>query len=307
MSAMTGVCAVREMYVETPAGRIAVQDYGGSGVDVLFVHSLGFCGPQWRLLAEAVADRCRPVSFDLPGHGHTSVPLREADDLWRCLAEVIEGAGLERPVVVAHDMAVWPAMVTGVVHADLVRALVLVGGSMARTLEGRGLLADPDLRRALVERFRVGATGRGVEAARELQRELVARVSEDWMLSGLESGFGAEIEHSIVFGADGRWVNTPTVETMENAFRFDGPSSLAPSPELYAQLWVPTWLVGLSEGFDGNLLDAGRDLSERYPQISVRLLMSGQWPQYTAVPELAEVVGSVIRQVAVGERASGSR
>ncbi|WP_116115838.1 alpha/beta fold hydrolase [Austwickia chelonae] len=307
MSAMTGVCIVREMYVETPAGRIAVQDYGGSGVDVLLVHSLGFCGPQWRLLAESLAHQCRPLSLDLPGHGHTSVPLTEADDLWHVFVDVIEGAGLDRPVVVAHDLSVWPAMVAGIVHPELVRALVLVGGSMARTVEGGALLADAELRRTLAERFRVGATGRGVESARELQRELVDRVAEDWMLTGLESGFGAEIEHSIVFGSDGRWVNTPTVEAMENAFRFDESSPLAPSPELYAQLWVPTWLVGLSEGFDGNLLDAGRDLAERYPQISLRLLMSGQWPQYTAVDELAEVVASVLSQMAVSGGAADFR
>lgn len=288
-----GGVPMEESYVEVPGGRIAVQSYGGSGRDVLFIHGVGFCGPQWAYFAAAVRDRCRPFSLDLPGHAHSTAPMRTADDQWRHLSAAARGAGLDKPVLVAHDSAIWAAMVASLQDPAAFSALVLVGGTMVRLQQTMSLADDPQFVRDMSERFHLGHTGVGAEAAEAFRHELVEAAAADWMLADTRAGMYEEIGHSLVLGPDGTWMNTPSVATVLNAYRFDAASKMFPSTELYARLSVPTWFLRLDEGFDSNV-DLGSAVFAEAPMVRIRTLYTGQYPQYTGVSELAEVLNEVL-------------
>ncbi|MFP5332050.1 MAG: alpha/beta fold hydrolase, partial [Acidimicrobiia bacterium] len=51
---------------------IHVEDYGGRGKPVVFVHGLGGSAANWALVAPTVADFGRVVALDLPGHGRSA-------------------------------------------------------------------------------------------------------------------------------------------------------------------------------------------------------------------------------------------
>lgn len=285
---------MEERLVEVPGGQIAVQSYGGSGRDVLLVHGVGFCGLQWRGFAETVNDRCRPFTMDLPGHAHSTVPMRTVDDQWRHLAAAARGAGLERPVLVAHDTSVWAATVAAIQEPAAFSAVVLVGGTMARLVQSLSLVDDPGFAQMLAQRFRLGETGVGEQAAEVFIQEMVAAAQADWMLTELGSGYYDEVAHSIVAGPDGTWMNTPTVPTVLTAHRFDPASEFFPDPALYRRLTLPTWVVALEHGFDSNL-DLTPAPFEGMANVRLRRLNTGQFPQYSGVSELAEVVGEALQ------------
>ncbi|QQS02488.1 MAG: alpha/beta hydrolase [Austwickia sp.] len=280
---------MQETLVEVPGGRIAVQSYGGSGRDVLFLHGVGFCGPQWRAFAETVSDRCRPFSLDLPGHAHSTVPMRSADDSWRHLATAARGAGLDRPFLVAHDTSIWAAVVAAIKEPDAFSGLMLVGGTMTRIAQSVPLAEDPHFERLLRERFRLGETGLGRDSAETFQHEMVATAARDWMLTDLGAGYYDEVGHSLVFGPDDTWMNTPTASTVLAAQRVDRDHEYYPDVDLYTRLTVPTWFVFLEHGFDSNVDLNHAPLAEA-KHMRLRRLDAGQFPQYTDVAALAEVL-----------------
>lgn len=55
--------------------QINLEDHGGEGRPVLFVHGLGGSAGNWELVAPAVARHARVVAIDLPGHGRSG-PVR---------------------------------------------------------------------------------------------------------------------------------------------------------------------------------------------------------------------------------------
>lgn len=280
---------MQETLVDVPGGRIAVQSYGGSGRDVLFVHSVGLSGVHWRPFAEAVADRCRPSSLDLPGHAHSSVPMRRADDQWRFLSAAARGAGLDAPVLVAHDTSIWAATVAAIREPAAFSAVLLVGGTMTRILESLSFADDPNFGRQLSERFGLGETGVGREAADAFQLNLYESLRTDWMLTDVGPSLYDEIGHSLVFGPDDTWLHTPTVATIRAAYGFDPDSEYVPDPGLYSRLRVPTWCVFLEFGVDNNAESQGVAFGES-PYLHVRCLNTGQFPECTAQAELAEIL-----------------
>jgi len=93
--------------LRTPDGvDIAVRDFGGSGVPVLFAHATGFCGAMFGPLVERLPPRYRAVAIDLRGHGD-SAPPPDLDFDWQGFATdiltVVDGLGLDRPCVVGHS------------------------------------------------------------------------------------------------------------------------------------------------------------------------------------------------------------
>jgi len=286
---------MRELVLEVPGGVIAVQDYGGpqDAPSVLFVHGVGLCGPNWARVGEALSDRVHSYSFDLPGHAHSSVPMTCAADMWRCLPDIVEMVGLTRPVLVGHDTGSWVAMIGALRFPDLFSATVLVGGSAARTTDETQSYLDlvkvPEFRARLVTQLHVGERGQGQESADALAAVMSELTVKDWMLPQSPEGMLSEVAHSIVMNDDGSWVHTPTLRTLENGYAYE-PGPDYPDEHLYGRLRVPTYLVQLTEGYDSNLAGRERQLAAMNPLLRVEMLISGQWPQYTAVPELAGLI-----------------
>jgi len=85
---------------------VAAWDLGGDGPPVLMAHATGFHGLVWRPMASALTGfHC--YSFDERGHGDSSRPPGHSYD-WTGFADdtlaVVDGLGLERPVVVGHSL-----------------------------------------------------------------------------------------------------------------------------------------------------------------------------------------------------------
>lgn len=297
-----------ERLIAVPGGQLAVQTYGGTGRAVLFLHTVGMCGPQWRLVARMLSDRCRPVSFDLPGHAHSTVPMGDPDDQWRHLPAVVAELGLERPLLVGHHSGAWAALVAGLRHPELFAGLVLVGGSMRRLAMASDMVDDEGFQAMLGERFRLGHEGRGEEARRAAMEEIVAGARADSLTAGLGTGLYDELEHSVIDLPDGGWMNSPTVATVAAGMHYGPQVRERPSPTLYERATLPTWVVSLSHGFDANL--EGEDVEvPAGANVHRRQLLSGQWPMYSDPAGVVAVVTEALEALSGGDApgAGGAR
>ena len=108
----------------------------GEGEPVVFVHGLGGAAINWTLLAPGLAKRRRVLVPDLPGHGGSAPPPRDADlrTYARLLAGLLERQAAAPAVVVGHSMGGLVAMRLATSRPDLVRALVLFETAGIRSL-----------------------------------------------------------------------------------------------------------------------------------------------------------------------------
>lgn len=87
---------------------VAVHDYGGGGVPVLFLHGTGMCGRMWEPVIDRLpADRMRFLTVDLRGHGLTVTPEGTEFHDHRMIADltsVIDQLGIEGGFAVGHSM-----------------------------------------------------------------------------------------------------------------------------------------------------------------------------------------------------------
>ncbi len=95
-----------EMTEATDGTPLAMYDYGGDGVPVLFVHATGFCAPTWAPVVEHLRG-VHAVALDVRYHGRSG---RGPDDgfSWDVVADDVATAvdhfGLEAAVGVGHSM-----------------------------------------------------------------------------------------------------------------------------------------------------------------------------------------------------------
>ena len=177
---------------------------------------------------------------------------------------------------------------------DRFSAVVLVGGTITRILQSLSLLDDPTFGDLMRQRFGLGETGVGRESAAAFQRQLSESIQNDWLLNEIGARLWDELDHSTVLGPGDTWIHTPTVDTVIQGYRFDPASPYSPDLGLYGKLTLPTWIVSLEPGSDGNIgLETGP--AEQLPLVQVRRLATGQFPEYTGAAELAEVLDEVLQ------------
>ena len=94
--------------------QVAVHDYGGPGMPMVFVHGTGLCSRMWEPVIERLPlDRIRPLGVDLRGHGSTSTPsdVRFFDHrMVADLCAVIDHVGIKDGAVAAHSMGAATSM-----------------------------------------------------------------------------------------------------------------------------------------------------------------------------------------------------
>jgi non-heme chloroperoxidase len=154
------------------------------GAAIVFVHGWSQCDRCWdRQLEGPLAASCRLITFDIRGHGMSDKPLEPssyADErLWADdLAAVIEGAGAERPILVAWSYGGFIVTDYARTYGDgAIAGIVLVGGAVQLkppTFDhlGPGLLSNaqemclPDLGAniAATRRFLRACTARPLDA-----------------------------------------------------------------------------------------------------------------------------------------------
>ena len=77
--------------VRLPDVEIALLDWGGPGLPILFHHANGFCKGTFGLVAELLAPRFRAIAMDARGHGDSTHPEAPGSYAWPRFAEDLAG------------------------------------------------------------------------------------------------------------------------------------------------------------------------------------------------------------------------
>ncbi|MEE9384925.1 MAG: alpha/beta hydrolase [Nannocystaceae bacterium] len=125
-------------------GQVACLQWGEAGPTILLHHATGLCKEVWGEVAEPLAPYCRLISFDVRGHGDTTLAMEEPS--WQHfgvdLAEVAEalanGLGLRFDLVVGHSLGGIAALIAAEVCPERFDHLLLV----------EPVLMDADMARA---------------------------------------------------------------------------------------------------------------------------------------------------------------
>ena len=134
-----------------PAGALAIDDGGGGGLPVVFVHSLAGNSSHWAAQLEHLRPSRRAVALDLRGHGR-SEPPKNGDysiaGMAGDVAAVVDALGLDRFVLVGHSMGGGVALSYAGAHPERVAGLLLVDpigdGKQISEADTKPLLAGLD-------------------------------------------------------------------------------------------------------------------------------------------------------------------
>jgi pimeloyl-ACP methyl ester carboxylesterase len=119
---------------------------------IVFVHGAMMGRSVWRPQIDALADRYRCVSVDLPGHGTQRDQTFTMDDAAAGVLRAIDKAAGGRAVLVGLSLGGYTAMTVAGQHPERVRGLVIAGstrepagvGRLAFHLYGWALRAAPE-------------------------------------------------------------------------------------------------------------------------------------------------------------------
>lgn len=125
-------------YLDVNGVRIA-YDRQGSGRSMLCVHGASQDSTSWRFNVEYFSRYFDVIAMDNPGHGKSALPpggpLRSIPELASYAWGLIEGLGLDRPIVMGHSLGGAIVLRLGVENPDKIGAVVDVDGA-ARTAAG---------------------------------------------------------------------------------------------------------------------------------------------------------------------------
>ena len=94
---------------------------------IVFVHGALMGRSVWRPQIDALADRYRCISVDLPGHGTQRDRAFELDDAVAGIVRAIDEAAGGRAVLVGLSLGGYVAMAVAGRHPERVRSLVVAG------------------------------------------------------------------------------------------------------------------------------------------------------------------------------------
>lgn len=120
----------------TPGGTrsVVTVDTGGTGAPVfVLVHGIGVSSRYFERLVPVLARVGRVVAVDLPGFGRARPKPAEApgiDGFARSVAEILDGLGVRRAVLVGHSMGTQIVIALARLRPDLAGALALLGPVM---------------------------------------------------------------------------------------------------------------------------------------------------------------------------------
>ena len=134
--------------VNGPAGLLAVDDGGSSGLPVVLVHSTAGSSAHWSRQLEHLRPARRAVALDLRGHGKSESP-RDGDYSINSTAAdvhaVVETLAIPRFVLVGHSLGGGVALAYAGAHPQLVAGLLLLDpigdGTQLPTAEVQAFLA----------------------------------------------------------------------------------------------------------------------------------------------------------------------
>lgn len=287
--------------VPTAIGDMSVVDFGGTGVDALMFHSPGFCAESLSLVAEALDQTCHTYSVELPGHGQSPVGGMTAAEFWPVIGEIVDGLGLDRPVLVGFDMSGF--LVTAAVAKDpaIASAVVSVCGWCLRTrqetAEFMDFLASDDVMQGLAERMKLGATSPDEAGMRPIMAELARNAIHDFLINDEEARFADRISCTVGRTDDGTFVRLPTVDTMRRLYALDPNDEMYPEAALLERVDLPYLLVLPSEGVDASLLDRADEMTARRPNLRTTVIDSGPNPQMSNPESVAAALAPFLTRL----------
>lgn len=285
----------QERRVEVSGGDVAVVDYGGTGPDVVLVHSVAHCSAVWDDVAAVLTPDAHVIAVDLPGHGQSSAPASGFTQITTDLLTVAEALGLGRPVLVGHDVSGGFAAAAAATAPDRVGALVLLDSP---TLQPQTAVRDMaqmvgsnEVIDLLTQRFGLGHTGPDAAS----MEAFIARHSTHNSLDLLaaapdETTMRALLQRAIVAADDGSWVFQPLPETMRALTRDTHQPTIHPGHELLTQLQTPICAIVLTEGRHSPDAQALANLTTNRPAIRVVTLEAGPYALYTHPHDIATAI-----------------
>jgi len=100
---------------------------GGANPPMILAHGFSDLGLCWSAVAEAVEQNYDVIMPDVRGHGQSDVPESGYD--WLTLAEdlvgIIEGLGLEKPIILGHSMGAMTALILAGLYPEIPGAILL--------------------------------------------------------------------------------------------------------------------------------------------------------------------------------------
>lgn len=252
----------QERRIAVPGGEVAVVDHGGTGHDVLLVHSVCHASPVWDATTAALAGQARVVAVDLRGHGQSTAETTKIEQIPEDLAAIIDSLGLERPVVVGHDVAGGFAAAVAVAHPEKVGGVVIIDSPVVEPQEKvrdmvRAVGAEAIVT-MLTERFGLGQTGPDAGSMEDFIAEHSGRNTQDWLSVAPDAtSTRALLERMMLVADDGSWVFRPTPDSVRTLTSDPDESAYQPGVEQLAQVSGPVTVVTLSRGRNGA---GGREL-----------------------------------------------
>ncbi len=267
-----------------PGGELNTLEVGASGPAVAFLHGLFGQGRNWNQVAKAVAGPdgtgARCLLVDLPDHGRS--PWSEefsytgyADAVADTLAAAAPG---EPWVLVGHSLGGKVAMVTTLLHPELVRSLVVV--DIAPRDYG-----DLDRFRGYIDAMR--GLPLGELSTRADAEERFAHVEPDPGVRGFL------LQNLRRHGTSWSW--QPNLDLIDTDARRGGGSRIAGFPDLGRSWEGPVvWLAGEESGYVRDEDVAGmRELFPRTRLVTVN--GAGHWVHAQAPGVVVETLRRVLR------------
>lgn len=289
--------STREHLVPFGSGHLTVRDHGGDGPDVLFVHAPGFCAAAFDRVAARLAGRVHAYAIDLPGHGGSTVEMRRPSDAWDAVVEATRRLGLSSTLLVGLGLGSHTCLAASIVAPASFRGVVTFGGacvqSTDRAEDDIAFYTSHDFVESLRTRFFFGARLDGPHEVADLVGLMTTKLATDWRVIGFK-GLREEVQYSVRPAPDGEgWINRPTPASLRTMIALQRGDAFYPDMSLYRRVGVPVLIVQLSEGLDQANARQERDLARRNPLVSVCRLDSGEYPHYTRVEEMAQIVLAV--------------
>ena len=110
--------------------RMHVRNWGGEGRPVILLHGLASTCRIWDFVAPILARDFAVIAVDQRGHGDSGKPETGYDfaSVGSDLAAMLEGRGIERPVLVGHSWGADVALELAVANPELLQGIVFVDG-----------------------------------------------------------------------------------------------------------------------------------------------------------------------------------
>ncbi len=198
---------MEDKQIPTNGISLRVQDEGGDGPAVLFLHFSGANLMMWQSALPAFQTAYRPVLIDLRGHGQSDRPADgyDKDTMARDVVGVMDQLGIEQAHIVGSSLGAEVGLALAATHPDRVLSLVCDGALASEygpygTWEGTREAFDAHVTEQLAKiRAKPEAHYPSVEALLDARRELFEPMG--W--------WGPELEAMERHGAyerdDGHW------------------------------------------------------------------------------------------------------